>query len=103
MEVIEALRTSILEPRDHLHIKQNRMRRRGRWGSPGGGAGPREVDARYIRGISQVDQGHRLGRQVAVVLAWPANANAPSACGVRVSGVGGVCRAVSVWGDSRRR
>jgi len=25
MEVIEALRTSILEPRDHLHINQMRM------------------------------------------------------------------------------
>ncbi len=30
------------------------MRRRGRWGSPGGGAGPREVDARYFRGTWQV-------------------------------------------------
>jgi hypothetical protein len=33
--------------------------------SPGlarGGAGPREVDARYLRGAWQVDQGHQLGR-----------------------------------------
>ena len=37
--------------------------RRGRWGSPGGGAGPREVDARYLRGTWQVDQGHQPGRQ----------------------------------------
>ena len=51
--------------------RQNRMRRRGRWGSPGGGAGLREVDARYLRGTWQVDHDHRLGRQVAVVLAWP--------------------------------
>ena len=34
-------------------------------GSPGGGAGPREVDARYLRGTWQVDQGHQLVRQVA--------------------------------------
>ena len=39
-------------------------------GSPGGGAGPREVDARYLRGTWQVDQRHQPGRQVAVVLAW---------------------------------
>jgi hypothetical protein len=37
---------------------------------PGGGVGPREVDVRYLRGTRQVDQGHQLGRQVAVVLAW---------------------------------
>jgi hypothetical protein len=35
-----------------------------------GGAGPRKVDARYLRGTWQVDQGHQFGRQVAVVLAW---------------------------------
>jgi hypothetical protein len=29
MEVIEALRTSILEPRDHLHINHDRMLRSG--------------------------------------------------------------------------
>jgi hypothetical protein len=28
------------------------------------------VDARYLRGTWQVDQGHQFGRQVAVVLAW---------------------------------
>ena len=38
----------------------------GRWGSPGGGAGPREVDARYLRGTWKVDQGHQPGRQVVV-------------------------------------
>jgi hypothetical protein len=68
-------------------VPQNRMRWRGRWGSPGGGVGPREVDARYLRGTWQVDQGHRLGRQIAVVLAWPV---APvrhllAVCGYRVS------------------
>jgi hypothetical protein len=40
-----------------------------RWGWPCGGAGPREVDARYLRGTWQVDQGHQFGRQVPVVLA----------------------------------
>jgi hypothetical protein len=36
MEVIEALRTSILEPHDHLHINQMRMFRwRGFAGLPG--------------------------------------------------------------------
>jgi hypothetical protein len=53
----------------HPQITQ-RMGRRGRWGSPCGGAGPREVDARYLRGTWQADQDHQLGRQVAVVLAW---------------------------------
>ncbi len=70
MPVIEAQCASILVPHDHRHINQDRMRRRGRWDSPGGGAGPREVDARYLRGTWQVDQGHQLGWQVAVVLAW---------------------------------
>jgi hypothetical protein len=39
---------------------QNRMCRRGRWGwpAPAGGAGLREVDGRYLRGIPQVERGH---------------------------------------------
>jgi len=36
--------------------------RRGSWGSLGGGTGPREVDAGYLRGTWQVDQGHQLVR-----------------------------------------
>ena len=36
-------------------IRQNRMRRRGRWGSLGGGAGPREVD-------DKVPPGYMAGR-----------------------------------------
>jgi hypothetical protein len=56
-------------------------------GSPGGGVGPREVDARYLRGTWQVDQGHRPGRQVAVVLAWQVTRYAIcfAVCGYRVS------------------
>ena len=68
-------------------VPQNRMRWRGRWGSPGGGVGPRKVDARYLRGTWQVDQGHRPGRQVAVVLAWQVTRYAIcfAVCGYRVS------------------
>ena len=62
-----------------------------------GGAGPREVDARYLRGTWQVDQGHRLGRQVAVVLAWPVTPvrHLLAVCGYRVSADS--AGAVSVW------
>jgi hypothetical protein len=60
-----------LAPHDRLHIKQNRMRRRGRWGwpAPGGVAGLRKVDGRYLRGSAQVDRGHEACWQIA---AWMA-------------------------------
>ena len=52
-------------------IRQNRMRRRGRWGwpAPGGVAGLREVDGRYLRGSSQVDRGHEPCWQIAARMA----------------------------------
>src|ERR1017187_9951137 len=48
------------------------MRRRGRWGcpAPGGGAGLREVDGRYLRGTPQVERGHVPCWQVAARMAW---------------------------------
>ncbi len=61
----------VLAPHDRLHIKQNRMGPRGRWGwpAPGGGAGPREVDGRYLRGNSQVHRGHERCWQIAARMA----------------------------------
>jgi hypothetical protein len=61
----------VLAPHDRLHIKQNRMRRRGRWGwpAPGGVASLRKVDGRYLRGSAQVDCGHEACWQIA---AWMA-------------------------------
>ena len=58
-------------------------------GSPGGGAGRREVDARYLWGTWQVDQGHQLGRQVAIVLAWQVTRYATC---LRFAGIG--CRRI---------
>ena len=59
-------------------------------GSPGGGAGSREVGARYLRGTWKVDQGHQLVRQVAVVLAWQATRYAICS---RCAGIG--CRRIA--------
>ena len=52
-----------------------------------GGVGPREEDVRYLRGTWQVDQGHQLGRQVAVVLAWRV-----TRCAIRLRCAGIGCR-----------
>jgi hypothetical protein len=55
MPVIEAQCASIRVPHDHRHINQNRMRRRGRWGSPGG-------RRRSTGGGCQVPPGYMAGR-----------------------------------------
>src|SRR5882757_3350933 len=39
------------------------------WPAPGGGAGLREVDGRYLRGSSQVDRGHEPCWQIATWMA----------------------------------
>jgi hypothetical protein len=52
-------------------VPQNRMGRRGRWAwpVPGGVAGLREVDGRYLRGSSQVNRGHEPCWQIAARMA----------------------------------
>jgi hypothetical protein len=67
-------------------LMRNRMRRHGRWDSPGGGVGPREVDVGYLRGTWQVDQGHQFGWQgcCRAGLAGDAVRHPLEACGYRV-------------------
>jgi hypothetical protein len=86
-------------------FNQNRMRRRGCAGLPGGGAGLREVDARYIGGASQVGGVSSLARRL-----WSGLARQVTrcACGllaplgehrVRQPALAGPCRGGSGYGQ----